>query len=292
MSPDQPPVANTPSAGSSENDPVTCDPTVIDTDFPASQASVTILSEGARMIGRVLLAQGRGPHPTVLLLHGLPGVEQNLDLAQALRRAGWNVVTFHYRGAWGSEGEYSFSHVLQDTAAALAHVRDLAAQPHSRIDAQRIVLVGHSVGGFAALAVAAQDLQLQAVASIAGFDLGLAGARAAVDQATHDFWLRALQNAAMLRIGDAQAFLRDWVTSASDWQLGHWTQSLKHKSVLLLAASHDEIAPMAMHHAPLVRALQLRDSVALTEVVIDSDHVFSDRRIALARAVLAWLKAL
>jgi pimeloyl-ACP methyl ester carboxylesterase len=47
------------------------------------------------------IAAGEGPHPNVLLLHGLPGNEQNIDLAQSMRRAGWNVLTFHYRGSWG-----------------------------------------------------------------------------------------------------------------------------------------------------------------------------------------------
>jgi len=37
-------------------------------------------------------AQGAGPHPTVVLLHGFPGNEQNLDLAQAIRRADWLAV--------------------------------------------------------------------------------------------------------------------------------------------------------------------------------------------------------
>jgi uncharacterized protein len=35
----------------------------------------------------------------VLLAH-----QRNLDLAHAMRRAGWNVVFFHYQGAWGSGG--------------------------------------------------------------------------------------------------------------------------------------------------------------------------------------------
>ena len=57
---------------------------------------------------------------TVVLLHGLPGNEQNLDLAQAIRRAGWNVLTLHYRGAWGSPGQFSLQHVLEDADAAVA----------------------------------------------------------------------------------------------------------------------------------------------------------------------------
>ena len=55
-----------------------------------------------------------------ILLHGFPGNERNLDLAQALRRAGWNAVFFHYRGSWGSDGDFSFGHVLEDVAAVVA----------------------------------------------------------------------------------------------------------------------------------------------------------------------------
>ena len=44
-----------------------------------------ILIPGKR--GRILSVQytagGEGTHPTVLLLHGIPGCERNLDLAQA-----------------------------------------------------------------------------------------------------------------------------------------------------------------------------------------------------------------
>jgi pimeloyl-ACP methyl ester carboxylesterase len=44
-------------------------------------------------------AAGAGPHPTALMLHGLPGKEQNIDCVQSIRRAGWNVLTIHYRGS-------------------------------------------------------------------------------------------------------------------------------------------------------------------------------------------------
>ena len=37
--------------------------------------------------------EGPAKGPVAILLHGVPGNEQNLDLAQAIRRAGWTVVT-------------------------------------------------------------------------------------------------------------------------------------------------------------------------------------------------------
>src|ERR1700721_1446167 len=86
---------------------------------PPRSAQVLIPSHGMEMNGLFYLAGGAGPHPTIVLLHGFPGNEQNLDLAQAIRRAGWNVLTLHYRGSWGSPGKFSFSNALEDSDAAL-----------------------------------------------------------------------------------------------------------------------------------------------------------------------------
>src|SRR6201996_6355148 len=103
-------------------------PAAIFTDPPADPAHpprmemLHIPSGGVEINGVAYLAGGAGPHPTVVLLPGLPGNEKNLDLAQAIRRAGWNVVTFNYRGSWGSAGTFSFPGVLEDARAALAYL--------------------------------------------------------------------------------------------------------------------------------------------------------------------------
>ncbi|HJZ24659.1 MAG TPA: hypothetical protein VJ370_00135, partial [Streptosporangiaceae bacterium] len=67
---------------------------------------VTFDSDGHRLVGILYLARGEEPKPTVLLLHGCPGLEKNLDLAARLRDRGWNALLFHYRGCWGSAGRY------------------------------------------------------------------------------------------------------------------------------------------------------------------------------------------
>jgi pimeloyl-ACP methyl ester carboxylesterase len=128
-----------------------------DAQHPARNRQLLIDSHGAKMNALFFLAAGAGPHPTMLLLHGLPGNERNLDLAQAVRRAGWNVLTFTYRGAWGSEGDFSISNSLEDSRAALAFLRSSEAISAFGIDPHRIVLAGHSMGGFDAAATAAED---------------------------------------------------------------------------------------------------------------------------------------
>ena len=51
---------------------------------PPRSAQVLVPSQGFGMNGLLDLAGGAGPHPTLVLLHGFPGNEQNLDLAQAV----------------------------------------------------------------------------------------------------------------------------------------------------------------------------------------------------------------
>jgi pimeloyl-ACP methyl ester carboxylesterase len=118
---------------------------------------VPALGRPAEMNALFFLAAGAGPHPTMLLLHGLPGNERNLDLAQAVRRAGWNVLTFSSRGAWGSEGRFSIQNATDDTLAALAFLRSEAAVRSYGIDTSRIVVAGHSMGGYMAAHAAVMD---------------------------------------------------------------------------------------------------------------------------------------
>lgn len=66
-----------------------------DAAHPARNRQALNLSHGEGMNALFMLAAGAGPKPTMVLPHGLPGNEQNLDLAQAVRRAGWNVLTLH-----------------------------------------------------------------------------------------------------------------------------------------------------------------------------------------------------
>ena len=67
---------------------------------PAPMQSFQLPSHGALLNAFVYIATGATPHPAVILLHGFPGNERNLDLAQSIRRAGWNVLYFDYRGSW------------------------------------------------------------------------------------------------------------------------------------------------------------------------------------------------
>ena len=60
---------------------------------PARMEVLHIPSGGVEINGVAYLAAGAGPHPTLVLCHGWPGNEKNLDLAQAVRKAGGTRIT-------------------------------------------------------------------------------------------------------------------------------------------------------------------------------------------------------
>src|SRR6476660_1200440 len=90
---------------------------------PASMQEIAIQSHGARMNGIVYLAAGAGNHPLVIFFHGYPGNERNLDLAQAVRRAGYQALYVDFRGMWGSGGTFSFANGLGDAHTIFAWER-------------------------------------------------------------------------------------------------------------------------------------------------------------------------
>jgi uncharacterized protein len=144
---------------------VTSDPPP-DPAYPSTMAWPDILSHGSKTYSVLYIASGAGPHPTVLMLHGFPGNEKNLDLAFSIRRAGWNVLVPFYRGAWGRGGTFSFTHTLEDAQAFIDFLRKPENVKTFRIDPNHIVLVGHSMGGFVAAFATAHEPKVYGAALI------------------------------------------------------------------------------------------------------------------------------
>lgn len=239
------------------------------------------------MNGITYVADGAGPHPTVVLLHGYPGEEHNLDLAQAIRRSGWNVLFFHYRGAWGSQGAFSFAGALEDVAAAVALVGSPEYAASHRADPHRIALVGHSMGGFLSLTAGAELAQVDCVASLAGANLGL---MRAPDPETARAAAARLDAMSGPIAGTSGARLVAEIAAAGDrYDTRRGAAALARKPLLLVAGARDRVTPPELHHEPLVAALRAAGANRLRSLTLDADHAFSPARIALAHALVGWL---
>lgn len=272
-------------AGEFPYDPVSMDPPNPDPAFPPVFHELLIPSHDVMLSGFMLGANGAGPHPTALLLHGFPGNEKNLDLAQSLRRAGFNVLFFHYRGAWGSQGDYTVSGQSEDVAAVVDYIRKNAER--LRADTARLSIIGHSLGGFTALRAASRIRELNCVVGLAAYNFEpeksyteeqIKGRNAYIDQ------LFMLHNLTGAKLASEAA------ENAEDFDTRNLAPRLSGKSVLLIAASEDKAVPPEVQ-SRVVTAYEKNPDIKLKAEVIPGDHSFSVSRIRLQRLVIDWMNS-
>ncbi|MDZ4775424.1 MAG: alpha/beta hydrolase [Alphaproteobacteria bacterium] len=260
-----------------------------DAQHPAGMEPLHIPSGGpndrVEINGVIYTASGKGPHPTFVLFHGLPGNEKNLDLAQAVRRAGWNVVTINYRGSWGSPGAFRFAHTLEDARATLAFVRDPANAAKYRIDPARIAVGGHSMGGWVTAHTLAGDGALLGGVMISAGDIGRATGLARTDRATALGFMNASRETLNT---SGEAMVDELIATRADWTLPSLAPALKTRRALVLY-SDDFVKADSENFITALRAggatqLQVRHAA--------TDHSWSDKRLTLQAMVINWLATL
>lgn len=257
----------------------------------ASTPSVTIASGGERLLGVLHVPAGPGPHPIVVLLHGFPGNERNFDLAQALRRAGYATLVFHYRGSWGVGGSYSWANVLADAAAVADAVRAPAFAAEHRLDPDRLALAGHSLGGFTALMTAAADPSINAVVSIAAVDFAAVARACRADAAARASYVEMFGGDSLLplRGTTAEALIAEMEAAGDAWSLPALAPRLADRPVLLLGAARDTVTPEPVHFRPAVESYLAHPLPRLEHHLLPTDHAFSDHRITLTHTIAAFL---
>ncbi|HTU10318.1 MAG TPA: alpha/beta hydrolase [Allosphingosinicella sp.] len=119
---------------------------------PAPSATVRYGDDPLQVVD-LWLPEGAGPHPVALMVHGGCWQTEIADrtimnwIADDLRRRGIAVWNIDYRGVDRPGGGYPGT--FQDAAAAADALRAHAAR--YRLDAGRVVAIGHSAGGHLAL---------------------------------------------------------------------------------------------------------------------------------------------
>ncbi len=252
----------------------------VDHAHPAAMTVIHVPTHGVMINGLVYSPPGAGPHPTVVICHGLPGNEKNLDLAQALRRAGWNAVTFNYRGSWGSPGVYRFTQDTDDALAVLAYLRDPANLAALGVDATRMVIIGHSMGGWVAVRTAARDGHLAGAVMISAGDMGRVGGLERVEAIAN-----MADNMEGLAGVTAESMVDELHVHASEFLLKNEAAGLVHLPLLALTSDDG----LADHTDALVSAIKAAGGKRVTAEHVATDHAWSDHRIALESMILGWL---
>ena len=151
----------------------------------AKPAAVVAYGTAPHQFGELWLPSGRGPFPTVVLIHGgcwlanLPGTELMAYMAADLQARGYAVWSIDYRRIGEAGGGYPGT--FRDTASALDKLKAIA--PARKLDLSHLVAVGHSAGAQLALWAAARGklakespigsvdpIAIKGVVSLAGID--------------------------------------------------------------------------------------------------------------------------
>jgi pimeloyl-ACP methyl ester carboxylesterase len=153
------------------------------------------------------------------------------------------------------------------------------------IDPRRLVLIGHSFGGFLAAYEASHDPDLASVAMISAVNLGRIGA----DPKDREIRLKRWETQLHAVRGTAASDLfREAELHAKDWDYVQWAKALHTRSILLVEADDQNHGDMQA----LANALRQNGSTSLEEIAVATDHSFSDHRIELQTIVIKWLESL
>lgn len=243
--------------------------------YPAGQVELQIKSSGSTMYGFAYTADGKGPHPTLVLLHGLPGNERGLDIAQSMRRAGYNVVYFNYRGSWGSKGTFGFQNAIEDVCAVVDYVSDSLNRETLRVDPEQIFIAGHSMGAGIALIAGLKDPRIKGVVGISVFNpyTLLQGNSAPGALISLKEYLLTL---GMLNC-DPNKFLNDILENIESYNIEDIVAK-SGKPILVI----DE-------HMNNTYFTKYNKGKNFEYKLWNTDHAFSNRRIALTKEIKNWL---
>jgi len=241
------------------------------------QLGVYFESLGYRLLGTLFLAQGDEPKPTAVILHGLPGIEKNYDLALFLREHGWNSLIFHYRGCWGSAGVYNLKTILKDVQAALDY---LCSGKHMQIEVNKLVLIGHSLGGWAAVLVSALDQRVKATAVYGAIsDPRNIKWKPEIIETDILPWLPGL---------NLESFMSQWDELGAEFTPVEQVTKIAPRPLLIIHAAEDEL--VSAEHAIKLYAPAARHSKLIIHP--EANHAFTWHREWLRSCIFEWLENL
>lgn len=252
---------------------------------------LNIISGGCHLYG-YLLKPGKnyeGPHPAVVMFHGFPGYTTNNDLEYALMRMGCVVIHVNHRGAWGSEGNYLFSNLVDDAVAITKWVHNPATTFQYHIDENAIFMVGHSMGGMTVLNAAKELGFIRGVAAIAPYDLDAAFANGL----EKELFIMIEGEGQCLKMTSASEVYENAHYNSKELAVVDTYEHLKDRDVLFIAAEKDIVAPPEIMVRPVYERLTANPGKGTCKYVsLPTNHGLCGHRTVLAKVLGEWMDSL
>jgi pimeloyl-ACP methyl ester carboxylesterase len=222
----------------------------------------------------------------------VPSREQSLALA--LAKAGYDVARFNYVGTWANTGLFSWIGGVRDTEGVLRFLRSDASKGLG-VDASRVVLVGHSYGGWVALMTAARDPAIHCVVTMASANLGVGGKRIRDNGEAYRrsvaFYEEVLSDPKHpVRAVSATSLADETIEHADAWDLRNSAPQLRSRQLFFIGAGQDRFVPGAIYIQPLIDELQRLNAPSVRTAIIEGvDHDFEPHGTEVNELIASWI---
>ena len=249
-------------------------------------------SDGISLATSLFMPPGPGPHPGLVLCHGMPAGPQqpaqqpdvgvsassggDLEyhaLAEWCAWEGFATVIFNFRGTGPSGGNFHHLGWAKDLDVVVSWLKE-----RQGMDTARIVLLGSSLGAAVAIYVAAHRQDVAGLVSFAG--PAVMGPRTQPAES-----VERMRSMGIIRDPDFPPSLEEWAQEGQRLSPVDWISSIAPRPLLLLHGDADDTVHPDSVYALFERAGEPKEFRLLLGV----GHRFRQDETAIGSA-LEWLK--
>ena len=198
--------------------------------------TVELRVDGLRLTGALFVPPGPGPHPGLIICHGLPqgappanGDSGYPGLAQRFCGGGFAVLIFNFRGTGESQGNFDILGWARDLECATDYLWD-----RQDVDWMRVYVLGSSAGGAVALYGASWDRRLAGVVAWA------APARWDVLVNPQAF-LQHARSIGIVRDANFPTSVAQWAYSFEEVTPERWVKRIAPRPILIVHGDADDV---------------------------------------------------
>lgn len=205
--------------------------------------SFAVLSDGIRIRGKLVFPSAHPSrlYPAVIICHGIPGSGARRppddpgyeQLAEHFATLGLAAVIFNFRGCGDSDGDFDMMGWTRDLEVVLDHIVDT---PY--IDPTRVMVLGFSGGGAAALQVAANDERIYALAVV-----GTPAHFGIFEKDSADI-VADFRERGLFKDPGFPHDLERWLKGFEEIEPRRWVSQFKGKNLLVVHGDADELVPV------------------------------------------------
>lgn len=245
---------------------------------------ITLKADGLSLPGELYFPEGtEPPYPALVICHGIPsGAPRDPadsgypGLAGRFAAAGFLTLIFNFRGCGAAEGNIDMPGWTRDLKTALNYLAGLKEADHSRL-----FLLGSSGGAAVSVYVAATDLVVSGVVTLAcpaefGFLTDHERARGLIER---------FRTIGLIRDASFPPSLQEWLNGFREVSPIHCIDKIAPRPVFLIHGENDELVPVEHAHRLYEKAKEPKKLLLLP----GAGHRlrFEERAVT---AALDWLK--